>query len=70
MSETNHVCVLYSVAAVLSLMCMLCVMLLFPMINVLYVLSLGTAVAQRLKCRATNRKVAGSIPDGVIVIFH
>ena len=27
---------------------------------------LGTAVAQWLRCCATNRKVAGSIPDGVI----
>ena len=31
---------------------------------------LGTAVAQWLRGRATNRKVAGSIPDGVIGIFH
>jgi len=30
----------------------------------------GTAVAQWLRCSATNRKVAGSIPDGVIGIFH
>jgi hypothetical protein len=30
----------------------------------------GTAVAQWLTCCATNRKVAGSIPDGVIGIFH
>ena len=30
----------------------------------------GTALAQRLRCCATNRKVAGSIPDGVIGIFH
>ena len=30
----------------------------------------GTAVAQWLMCFATNRKVAGSIPDGVIGIFH
>ena len=30
----------------------------------------GTAVAQWLRCGATNRKIAGSIPDGVIVIFH
>ena len=29
---------------------------------------LGTAVAQWLRCCATNRKVAGSIPDGVIDI--
>jgi hypothetical protein len=27
-------------------------------------------VAQWLTCCATNRKVAGSIPDGVIGIFH
>ena len=30
----------------------------------------GTAVAQWLRCCATNWKVAGSIPDGVIGIFH
>jgi len=30
----------------------------------------GTAVAQWLRCFATNRKVAGSIPDGVNGIFH
>ena len=30
----------------------------------------GTAVAHWLRCCATNRKVAGSIPDGVIGIFH
>ena len=29
----------------------------------------GTAVAQWLRCCATHRKVAGSIPDGV-GIFH
>ena len=31
---------------------------------------LGTAVAQWLRRCATNRKVAGSIPAGVIGIFH
>ena len=31
---------------------------------------MGTAVAQWLRCCATNRKFAGSIPDGVIGIFH
>jgi hypothetical protein len=36
----------------------------------LLVFELGTAVAQWLRCFATNRKVAGSIPDGVIAIFH
>jgi len=30
----------------------------------------GTAVAQWLRCCATNRKVAGSIPAGVIGVFH
>ena len=30
----------------------------------------GTALAQWLRCCATNRKVAGSISDGVIGIFH
>ena len=29
-----------------------------------------TAVEQWLRCCATNRKVAGSIPEGVIGIFH
>jgi len=29
----------------------------------------GTAVAQWLRCCATNRKVAGSIPAGVIGFF-
>ena len=31
--------------------------------------SWGTAVAQWLRCCATNRKVAGSIPDGVMEFF-
>ena len=31
---------------------------------------MGTAVVQWLRCCATNRKVAGSIPAGVIGIFH
>ena len=29
-----------------------------------------STVAQWLRCYVTNRKVAGSIPDGVIGIFH
>jgi hypothetical protein len=33
-------------------------------------ISMGTAVAQWLRCCATNRKVAGSIPDGVIGFFR
>ena len=35
-----------------------------------WIITAGTAVAQWLRCCATNRKVAGSIPDGVIGIFH
>ena len=31
---------------------------------------MGTAVAQWLRCCATNRKVGCSIPAGVIGIFH
>ena len=31
---------------------------------------IGTAVAQWLRCCATDRKDAGSIPDSVIGIFH
>ena len=30
----------------------------------------GAVVAQWLRCCATNRKVAGSIPAGVIGIFN
>ena len=32
--------------------------------------SKGATVAQWLRCCATSRKVVGSIPDGVIAIFH
>jgi len=42
----------------------------FLRIYVFYISASGTAVAQWLKCCATNRKVAGSIPDGVTGIFH
>ena len=34
--------------------------------KILYIKALKTAVAQWLRCCATNRKVAGSIPPGVI----
>jgi hypothetical protein len=42
------------------------------MADILYWLkvSWGRAVAQWLRHYATNRQVAGSIPDGVIGIFH
>jgi len=39
-------------------------------LNCLYVCIKGTAVAQWLRCCTTTRKVAGSIPAGVIGIFH
>jgi hypothetical protein len=35
-----------------------------------YCMVLATALAQWLRYCATNRKVAGSIPVGVIGIFH
>ena len=35
-----------------------------------YIIDLGTAMAQWLRRCTTNRKVAGSIPGGVIGIFH
>jgi hypothetical protein len=34
------------------------------------IISLGTTEAQWLRCCATNQKVAGSIPDGIIGIFQ
>jgi len=44
--------------------------MLFRPWNMFYTFTLGTAVAQWLRCCATNRKVAGSIPADVIGIFH
>ena len=38
-------------------------------IIIILLLLLGTAVAQWLRCCATNRKVAGSIPAGVSGFF-
>ena len=40
------------------------------MIHFIIVSPSTIAVAQWLRCCATNGKVAGSIPDGVIGIFH
>jgi len=40
-----------------------------PYIRAGTVIRRETAVAHWLRCCATNRKVAGSIPDGVIGIF-
>jgi accessory gene regulator protein AgrB len=56
------VCVVLSVIRI--------VLLLIVLFYVLFVVGGGTAVAQWLRYSATNRKVAGSIPDGVIGIFH
>ena len=39
-------------------------------LRIIKMIQLGTAVAQWLRCRAANRKVAGSIPADVIEIFH
>ena len=36
---------------------------------IVYLFTVGTAVAQWLRCCATNRKVAGSIPAGVSGFF-
>jgi hypothetical protein len=38
--------------------------------NGMYTVYAGTAVAQWLRCCATNRKVAGSIPASVSAIIH
>jgi len=48
---------------------------LYPMIKVMHFYNttsrnMGTTVAQWLRCCATNRKVVGTIPAGVIGIFH
>ena len=40
-----------------------------PAILFSFLCTQGTAVAQWLRCSATNRKVAGSIPTGVIGVF-
>jgi len=45
----------------------LCVLCVYIWIYIIYT---GTAVAQWLRFYATNPKVAGSIPAGVIGIFH
>jgi len=39
-------------------------------LTVIYIYILVTALAQWLRRCATNQKVAGSIPDGLIEIFH
>ena len=51
-----------------TVFCIVCTGFLYYFVYVY--LFLGTAVAQWLRCSATNRKVAGSIPAGVTGIFH
>jgi hypothetical protein len=43
---------------------------LLKIISQMYSLTWGTAVVQWLRYCATNQKVAGSIPDGVIGFFR
>ena len=40
-----------------------------PIISIINICDAGTAVAQCLRCCATNQKVAGSIPAGVSGFF-
>jgi len=48
----------------------LCLCALLVILNVYFIRLLHGTVAQWLRYCATNRKVAGSIPAGVIGIFH
>jgi len=64
--ETNYVPREYSVATILLLLFMVHIIII---IIIIIIKLLGTAVAQWLRCCATNRKVAGSIPDGVSGFF-
>jgi len=41
-----------------------------PIVFLIPYIIIGDRVAQWLRCCATNQKVAGSIPDDVIEIFH
>ena len=55
--------------AVISVLCVILLLLLLLLLLFLLVV-VGNVVAQWLRRCATNRQVAGSIPDGVIGIFH
>ena len=71
--ETNYVPMEYTVVAILLLL----FMVLISLVSVLNLLcfyistfrSMGTAVAQWLRCCVTNRKIAGSIPASVSGFF-
>ena len=47
-----------------------CIKLVFHLTYKSYFKTRETAVAQWLRCCATNRKAASSIPDGVLGTFH
>ena len=64
----SFVCTLY--CGCFNLFCNVWVCLCVGVLVICVLVFTGTAVAQWLRCCATNRKVAGSIPDGVIGIFH
>jgi len=65
----NYMCICWLIHWSDSAMCT--VIVICPTLIVIdYRSYLGTAVAQWLRCCATNRKVAGSIPAGVIGIIH
>jgi len=65
--ETNHVPREYSVAAILLLL-FIVIISLVSVLNLLY-FYISTFRSQWLRCCATNRKVAGSIPAGVNGFF-
>ena len=67
--KQNRLSVVHSVAAVLYLQSVLHVVLFRPR-NVFCTLHWGTRWRSWLRHCATSRKVAGSIPDGVIGIFQ
>ena len=66
-TKTKYVPLLSLILVVVLLLLLLLLLLLVVVVVVVVV---GTAVARWLRCCATNRNVAGSIPDGVTGIFH
>ena len=66
MSKDNY-CIIIIIIIIILLLVLMMMMI---MIIMILIIRLGTAVAQWLRCCATNRKVPVSIPDGVIGIFH
>jgi hypothetical protein len=68
-STVYQICLVLTLSAVVTLWVVYTVSERVKNMKVQYY-ELGTTVAQWLRCCATSRKVAGSIPDGVIGIFH